>query len=87
MVFGTDVKDAVLKAGIKTIPVSECGICNFPTSYKVQGDNLFFDGACDCVSYQDPRWVDWSDAADWINMQSTDKGKSEIAARFGLVHP
>jgi len=80
-----EVKTAALAAGITRVEVRPCSMCGYLMAYLIKGEELWYDPGCDCTtrdSYLEPR--NWSDAADWINMQSQPKGKIAIAKKFGL---
>jgi len=81
-----EIKAAAMKAGIKRVEVRGCSMCNYPMAYIIQEDGkLWYDPGCNCTHggpNLEPR--NWSDAADWINMQSQVESKIAIAKKFGL---
>lgn len=84
-ITGEQVKKAVMAANIKTVNHHECSICGCMVRYVVDDGDLFFDPSCFCSSWMtgyEPRT--WDDAANWINMQSDEKWRVEIARRFGI---
>jgi hypothetical protein len=79
-----EVKAAAIAAGLTHINHHDCGFCGVMVYYSIEDGNLFFNGACDCVTYCDPPQLrDWSDASDWINMQN-DLWKESLARLFGI---
>jgi len=79
-----EVKAAVIAASLTRIDHHDCGGCGAMVYYSIVDGNLFFNPACDCGSYwSPPQPRDWSEASDWINMQS-DLFKDQLARRFGL---
>lgn len=82
-----EVKAAVKVAGIERIEHHDCGGCGYPTAFLVHDDTLYFDPGCYCSRYGraplEPR--EWSEAADWINMQSKPEIKAKLAKSFGIV--
>lgn len=84
-ITGEQVKKAVLAAGLKYIPHHDCGICHTPVGYYVQGDDLVFDGSCDCSSGGSYRIQQWGEAAAWINMQSKEENRTMLMKRFALT--
>jgi len=85
MITGTQVKEAMKTANISWVEVRKCSICNCPVAYERQGDNLFFDGNCDCTSFWNPPQPRiFEDVAELINIQSNSEYKSELAGKFGL---
>ncbi len=84
-VSGEQVKTAVMTAGIVFIEHHSCAICNYMTRYIHANGDLYFDAGCYCgrtMSDLEPRG--WDDAARWINTQSNETVKVEIAKRFGI---
>ncbi len=82
-VTGQQVRDAVLKAGITSIPHHDCGGCGEWVHYFVCEGNLFFSPACGCSwAPSEPR--NWSDAANWINMQSNPDWQVKLRQMFGI---
>ena len=84
MITGDDVKKAVLAAGITQIPHHECGICGEWVNYTVEDEQLYFNPGCEC-SWSPAEARYWSDAADWINMQSNEEYRAKIMQSFGLI--
>ena len=83
-VTGEQVRDAMVAENIARVMHHDCGICGEWTFYERQDDHLFYSSACGC-SWSQPQWCDWSDAADWINMQRNEQVRADLLARFGLV--
>lgn len=82
-VTAKQVMDAMIAADIDWVDSHECAICFRKVGYARRGDRLFFQPECSCsFSPEEPRT--WQDAADWINMQTSDEARLRIAARFGL---
>lgn len=82
-VTAEEVKATVLAKGLAWIDHHDCGGCGSMVGYSVEGGRLFFNPGCDCRwSPAEPR--DWSDAADWINMQSNAEVRNKLRQRFGL---
>lgn len=38
---------------IKRWTIHNCSMCGYPCGYLIEGDNIFYDCGCDCVSYRD----------------------------------
>lgn len=85
MVTGNEVKTAVLAAGLTRIPHHECGICDVMVGYAVRGEELYFDSGCGCSGGSNLRHCGWDDAANWINMQTNEKARADLMARFKLT--
>ena len=83
-VTGEQVRDAMMAGDIDRVPHHDCSICGEWTFYARQNDQLFYSSACGCA-WSEPRWRDWGDAAEWINMQSAPEWKEKLAAKFGLT--
>ena len=81
---GEQVKEACLAAGMKRVRVRDCSMCGYPCAYVIENGELFFDPGCDCTHRHHPEPRDWEAAASWINMQTKQEIKNEIAAKFGL---
>lgn len=84
-VNGEQVKTAVLAAGINFIHHHNCTICGYMTGYIRRGEHLFFDPGCHCgrtAADFEPR--SWQEAAGWINTQSNEAVRVNIARRFGI---
>lgn len=80
------VKAAVLASGKQWLPTRSCSICDSSIGYLVDGEDLFFSSACNCVVYgSPPEPRDWSDPADWINQQDNEQARREVAALFTLT--
>lgn len=78
-----EVRDALLRSGLKTVLHHRCAFCQGAVYYHVDGDRLYFDPSCSCSDgVREPRR--WEDAAAWINMQATPEARNEIRARFGM---
>lgn len=80
---GAHVRQACLAAGITRIDHHRCGCCNVMVAYLVRDGLLYFDSGCGC-SDSDPTLRDWSDAAEWINMQTNPEHKDRLRIAFGL---
>jgi hypothetical protein len=79
-----EVKAAAVAAGLTRIDHHDCGGCGVMVYYSVKDGNLFFNPACDCVTYYTPPQPrDWSDASNYINMQD-DLWKGRVARSFGI---
>jgi hypothetical protein len=83
-VTGAEVRDAAIAAKIKRVAHHRCGGCGVMVHYLIVDQMLFFDPSCDCTRAFRPELREWSDAANWINMQSDPKHRVEIANSFGL---
>jgi hypothetical protein len=86
VITAAQVRDSCQRNGIRSVRHHECCFCHYVVGYDIQGDRLYFDPGCDCVSYHnglEPR--EWSEAAEWINMQATPEERARIAALFGIV--
>ena len=83
-VTGEQVRAAVLEAGVTHIPHHACAFCGEWVGCLVHGKDLYFDPSCGCAS-SPPEPRAWSDAADWINMQTSEEARKELMARFGMV--
>ena len=82
-VTGDQVREAMVAADIDSVDHHDCGYCGAMVFYSRSGDRLFFNPGCGCSwSPQQPR--EWSDAADWINMQSTPEVRNMLRAKFGM---
>jgi len=84
-VNGEQVKTAAMTANIRTIEHHSCAICGYMTRYIHDDGRLFFDAGCYCgrtMSNLEPR--SWDEAANWINMQSNEAVRVNIARRFGI---
>lgn len=85
MVTAEQVRAAVLAAGIVEIPHHDCAACGEWVRYIVHRESLYFDPSCGCAWTPFPEPREWQNAADWINMQSSDNVRSELMKRFGIV--
>ena len=84
-VTGEEVKKAMIDNDITYVEHHDCGFCKQYVYYSRVDEDLYFNPDCGCTSYDAlPEVSSWEDAADWINMQSKDKNRIEIAKRFGL---
>lgn len=86
------VKEAVEKAGLTRIDHHDCGGCGYMTAYLVRDGQLYFDHGCDCGrGGYNVRPADWSEAAEYINMQTRNWNGKDIAAQvakgFGIDLP
>lgn len=81
-----EVRAAMIAANITSVDHHDCGGCGYMTQYLREGETLYFDPGCWCSSYSasSPEPRDWSDAADWINMQSNAEWRDKLRVRFGL---
>lgn len=64
--MNTATKFDLIKAhfpdGRKFRHIRNCGICNSPIGYRINGQELFFDGNCACMAYLTPvRPANWED--------------------------
>ncbi len=86
LVTGEEVKAAMIAANITHVDHHDCGGCFEMVFYSREGKHLFFNPRCGCSSgWSPPEPRDWSDAADWINMQSSTEWRNKLRARFGLA--
>jgi hypothetical protein len=82
-VTGEQVRDAMITANITRVEHHDCGGCGVVVFYSRIGENLYFNPGCGCKwSPSEPRA--WSDAADWINMQTSEEWRQKLRAAFGL---
>lgn len=84
MITAEQIRDAMIAADITYVSHHECGCCGSMVSYTRIDKQLFFNPGCDC-SWTPPQPREWQDAAEWINMQSTQEVKDELAALFGFT--
>jgi hypothetical protein len=84
-VTGEQVKSAVLKTDIKYVNVRECGICKSPIGYYVHAADLVFDGSCECCRGENFRPDQWTNAAEWINMQTRLVNRIDLMKKFALL--
>lgn len=88
MITADQVKAAALATGKQWLVARECSICLSPIGYEIHGEDLYFNGSCDCVRYGSPiEPRSWQSAADWINMQDNETARREVAAVFHLTLP
>lgn len=80
---GDQVRSAMIANNITEVPHHDCGICGEWTAFVRSDDQLYYRSACEC-SWSPPLWCLWSDAADFINMQTNPKCRADIVASFGL---
>ena len=83
-VTGEQLKEAMIKAGIIEVNHHQCGICNEWTYYFRVKENIYFNSGCGCCNSK-PQGRSWDSVAEWVNQQSNDRWKIELAAKFGLV--
>jgi hypothetical protein len=83
-VTGDQVREAMQAAGITYVEHHACGLCGYMTNYQVIDGALYFYPGCDC-SYGPRERRSFQDAADWINMQSSDTARARLLQRFGLL--
>ncbi len=80
-----EVKEAMEKANINWVEVRRCSICDCPVAYERKGEDLFFDGNCDCTSFWNPPQPrSYEEIAELINIQSNSEYKTELAHKFGF---
>jgi len=84
MILPSQVKEAVLKSGKTWIPHHDCSICGQYVGYHVINEDLYFSSSCGCGS-SGVHPVPWSEASEWINMQSTEDAKKLVAAKFFIT--
>jgi hypothetical protein len=85
-VTGKQVRDAMIAANITSVDHHECGGCYSRVFYSREGEQLFFNPRCGCTSgWTPPEPRPWSDAADWINMQTNEGMRQKLRAAFGLA--
>ena len=84
-VTGEQVRDAMIAANVTHVDHHDCGGCGAMVFYSRQGDQLYFNPACDCGGWSPAEPRGWNDAAEWINMQRAPEWQEKIAARFGLT--
>lgn len=82
-VTGEQLKQAMIDKGIDHVNHHQCSFCQEWVFYTRQGEHLFFESSCGCAS-SEPRPYDWDTAARWVNMQSSDETRRQLAARFGV---
>lgn len=57
----------LLRAGNK-LNIHDCSLCGYPCGYLSDGDNLFYDSGCYCVSYSpNVRGRSWHELDDYFN--------------------
>jgi hypothetical protein len=80
-----ELRDCAVAAGIQVVPHHDCSVCGSEVKYIIAGENadLYFDPSCACTAGVGPEQREWQEAADWVNMQSTDPVRKQVAARFG----
>lgn len=84
-VTAVEVKKAAEVAGITQVLHHQCGCCDGWTRYLIIKGDLFYDAKCGCSTPGSlPIQQHWSQAADWINMQSDDANRIDIMKRFGM---
>lgn len=84
-VTAEEVRSAVLASGDKFIPIRACSICSRDIGYQMLGEVPHLDTNCDCVSYTTPLVAKtWESLAEGVNIQSTDRGKRMVAARYHI---
>lgn len=83
-VTADEVKAAMIQANIEAVYVRECSLCGSGMYYRREGEQLFYDSNCDCVTFTTPLQArSWQSAADWINMNTGDV-QLRIKKAFGL---
>lgn len=86
MITPDQIKEAVTKAKINYCKIRECSICDAPLAYLIEGEEVFLDTNCDCVSYcTQPSPASWGDLAEFINCQTNEDVRKGLAERFGLT--
>ncbi len=83
-VTGEQVHAAMVAANITHVDHHDCGGCGAMVFYSREGDQLLFNPRCDCGGWSLAVPRDWSDAAEWINMQSNAEARNRLRAAFGL---
>lgn len=79
-----EVEIAMIKNHIDRVDHHECGFCGHMVYYSRGGTTLFFDPGCDCTLRTGRELRTWSDAADFINMQTKPGIRKMVAKRFGI---
>jgi len=78
------VKSAALAAGLSFVVNHDCAICRVDVGYVIDGEKLFYRSGCGC-SWSPDREIPWQEAADWINLQSDEKVRRNVASRFAVT--
>lgn len=84
MITPAEVKQAIQAAGINRVDCRECSFCGYPLAYYIRGEEVFFDPGCDCSSGGRFERRDWSDLADWLNMQTNPEWQAKLRQRMGF---
>lgn len=79
-----EIKQSCRKHKIERADVRQCSICHAWIGYVITGDNIAFDGGCDCTSYGGWSSRTWHDAADFVNIQTNMEVKKRVASKFGV---
>ena len=58
--------------------VHDCSICGYRCGYIIEGDQVYYDSGCDCVTYSDIKQRNFDDIAGLYNMQKN----PDIIERF-----
>lgn len=76
------VREQVLAADAYRLDARACSICGSMVGYDFMfGEDVRFDGNCDCVSYwTEPRPSSYEAISDWLFMQRTDADRDRIMA-------
>lgn len=81
---GPEIKHCMAEHNITKVDHHTCGICHYMTNYYVSDGQLHFDPGCDCTGGGGWRESSFQDAAEWVNMQSIEANKIDIAKKFGV---
>ncbi len=68
-----DFQISAQKNGITRWDVHNCSFCNYACGYVFEGVQVFYDSACDCVTYSYLQPRDWNCVAAQYNMQTNDE--------------
>lgn len=63
------VRSAIAEHGITQWRLRECSICGAGLHYLFRGDEVAFQGSCDCGGWSPPRLTSYDDVAETLNMQ------------------
>ena len=78
-----ELQAAMVAANITSVFHHSCGICDYPTSYIREGENIYFDSGCGCTSRSHLSLRTWDSVADWVNMQN-EENQSALKKEFGF---
>ena len=66
---GEDFRRQVKDLGIKSWTLRECSMCETPLNFIFDGDDVYYDSNCECVTYRTiPQLRTYEDIADIYNM-------------------